>query len=66
MIEVNLCVCLSVTKSGYLKFWVLQIPPSRLVDPSEIAQFLPLVTSCYEKLMLPSTKLDSDDTTAVM
>ncbi|XP_021924422.1 TIP41-like protein [Zootermopsis nevadensis] len=43
----------------------LSIPPSRLVDPSEIARFLPLVTSCYEKLILPSTKLQPDDTTAV-
>jgi hypothetical protein len=45
---------------------MLQIPPSRLVDPSEIAQFLPLVTSCYEKLILPSTKLETDDTTALI
>lgn len=66
MIEVNLYVYFSVTKSVYLKFWMLQIPPSRLVDPSEIAQFLPLVTSCYEKLILPSTKLETDDTTALI
>jgi len=40
----------------------LNVPPSRLIDPSEVAQFLPLVTSCYEKLTLPGTKLETEGT----
>lgn len=44
----------------------LNVPPSRLVDPSEVAQILPLITSRYEKLMLPSIKVETEDTTAIV
>jgi len=50
------------TDTFYLKCRLLQVPPSKLIDPSEVAQFLPLVTSCYEKLTLPGTKLETEGT----
>jgi len=65
IIELNLYIYLSWIVS-LLKFWLLQIPPSRMIDPSEVAQFLPLTTSRYEKLTLPSTKLATGNTTAVI
>jgi len=40
----------------------LNVPPSKLIDPSEVAQFLPLVTSCYGTLTLPGTKLEAEGT----
>ncbi|KAJ9574255.1 hypothetical protein L9F63_026098, partial [Diploptera punctata] len=36
----------------------LNIPPSQLIDPSEVAQFLPLMSSNYEKLILPKSKAE--------
>ncbi|XP_069684764.1 TIP41-like protein isoform X2 [Periplaneta americana] len=41
------------------------VPPSRLIDPSEVAQILPLVSSCYEKLSLPTVKQGTGEGAAV-